>query len=117
LPSQSPKPGAQLGAQTPLIHAAEPFGLAQATMQEPQCCELVLVFVSQPFVGSPSQLENPGLHVGMQRPPMHAVVPFGLTQATPQAPQFCKLLSRSASQPSSVAPGAGPLQFAKPGAH
>ncbi len=64
LPSQSPKFVSQRAmAQVPAMHAAVPLGGVHARPQAPQCEVLVRVSTSQPFEGSPSQSEKPGLQV------------------------------------------------------
>jgi hypothetical protein len=59
----------------------------------------VCVFVSQPLIGFPSQLPVPPLHVGEQLPPVQTVLPFGLVQSVPQAPQCASVVERLVSQP------------------
>src|SRR5262249_37063230 len=48
--SQSPKPTAQLGLQTPAAQVVVPFVFEQALVQLPQCAGSVSVLVSQPLV-------------------------------------------------------------------
>ncbi len=64
LPSQSPKPVLHAAtAHTPAVHAAVALGGLQRAPHAPQCEVLVRVSTSQPFEGSPSQSEKPGLQV------------------------------------------------------
>lgn len=54
--------------------------------------------VSQPLFGFPSQLAKPNVQLGLQTPDAHAVVPWALAHARPQAPQSV-LVRSGASQP------------------
>jgi hypothetical protein len=55
LPSQSAKPTSHFTLQTPSVQVPVPLSGLQACPQPPQWPSAVLVFVSQPFDGSPSQ--------------------------------------------------------------
>lgn len=55
--------------------------------------------VSQPLLGSPSQLPAPAPQTGVQTPLMHSVVPLGLLQVVPQVPQLPSSVCRLVSQP------------------
>ena len=112
LPSQLAKPLLQAGAQVPLAQATLPFGLLHAMPQPPQWLVLELVFVSQPLLALPSQLPEPALQLGVQLPPMQAVVPFGLLHVVPHAPQLPALVVRLVSQPLLAMPS----QLPQPGA-
>jgi hypothetical protein len=112
-PSQSPRPG--LHVETP--HTPETqFGVPPAgghtLLHRPQLLMFVLMFVSQPFAGLPSQFPEPALHVGTQTPPVHAVVPFTALQVAPHRPQLVVVLS-GVSHPST----GSPLQSPHPAAH
>jgi hypothetical protein len=165
LPSQLPKPAAQLGAQTPAVQVVEPLALVQPLPQAPQCAvvlfrfvsqpllrallsqlpqpalqtmahapaeqealplvvlhgalqepqwvRLVWVFVSQPFVATPSQLPQPLEQVPSVQTPLTQVSPaFGRSQSFPQPPQWVRLVLVLASQPLAALPS----QSAVPGA-
>ena len=84
--------------QAPPAQDGLPLLLLHTVPHVPQLPTLVFVLVSHPLLGLPSQLWNPELHVGLQAPPEHVVMPLGLVQAIPQAPQFETVLS-AASQP------------------
>jgi hypothetical protein len=89
----------------------QPKGLAHAA-QPPQC-SVVLIAVSQPLAGLPSQLPNPGAQTGAQkagptgRPVSGStrrvqaleVVPAPAEQATPQPPQLLTLVFVSTQAP------------------
>ena len=110
LPSQSPNPGLhETTWQLPVVQDEVELGNAQATPQAPQSVA-VLVGVSQPLLGLPSQFPQPAAQVGAHAPPaLHAVLPCRLVHATPQEPQFVTVVI-AVSQPSPTKP----LQFAKP---
>jgi hypothetical protein len=74
-------------------------GLVQLAPHPPQCCALLVVFVSQPFAGLPSQLAKPELQPGAHTPPEHATEPLGLVQVAPHAPQWLVLVLVLVSQP------------------
>jgi hypothetical protein len=87
--SQLPKPGSHAIEQAPREQLAVPFALEHADPQLPQLAVLVLVFTSQPFVETPSQLAKPELHVPSVHVPVgHEALPFGRLQVAPQLPQF-----------------------------
>jgi hypothetical protein len=57
LPSQSSNGALQTNPQLDPAHVAVAFaGAAQVLPQPPQCCTLLVVSISQPFAGLPSQL-------------------------------------------------------------
>jgi hypothetical protein len=61
--------------------------------QVPQWAGLLVVLVSHPFPGWPSQFPNPALHVNPQRPFEQVRCEFGgWGQMTPQFPQLLTLL-------------------------
>jgi hypothetical protein len=74
-PSQSPKPAAQTGAQVPETQLVVPCALLHVVPQVPQLLSVVCVSVSQPLLGSPSQLANPAVHEGRHTPEAQAFVP------------------------------------------
>jgi hypothetical protein len=55
LPSQSMKPGAQVGVHTPAVHATWPFGFRHFFPQAPQWFRFVVTSSSQPLFGLLSQ--------------------------------------------------------------
>jgi hypothetical protein len=111
-PSQFPKPALQVRIpHVPDEHVGVAFRREQALPQLPQFATLLCVFVSQPFVASPSQLPQPTTQVGAQLPLVHVVVPCGFVQPFPQDPQLATLVCVFVSQPFAALPS----QFAKPG--
>jgi len=111
-PSQFPKPLLQERMpHVPDEHVAVAFKREQALPQLPQFATLLWVFVSQPFVGSPSQLPHPATQVGTQAPVVHVVVPCGFVQPFPHVPQLDVLVWVFVSQPFAGFES----QFAKPG--
>jgi hypothetical protein len=109
VPSQLPNPTLQETIwHDPVVQEELAFGSAQATPHAPQSVA-VLVGVSQPLLGLPSQLAQPAAQLGAHAPAVQAVPPWALLQATPQAPQFAVVVV-AISQPSLTSP----LQFAKP---
>jgi hypothetical protein len=62
LVSQLANPELQVGTHAPAVHVVGPLAFVQLVPQVPQLVVLVLVFVSQPFEATPSQLPNPALH-------------------------------------------------------
>jgi hypothetical protein len=89
LPSQSPKPAAQVIRQRPAAQPAAPLGPAGHTFPHaPQWLALVPVFTSQPFVASPSQSAKPAAQVIRHTPITHEGAALGpAAQAFPQRPQ------------------------------
>ena len=97
LPSQSPRPPAQVEVHTPRAHMPMP----QERPQAPQLVLLVSVFTSQPFIGFMSQSAKPGSHETIAQAP--AAHPFTRTfvrlHAASQRPQCCALVTVLVSQP------------------
>jgi hypothetical protein len=92
-PSQLPNPALQERMpHVPDEHVSVAFRSEQTVPQLPQFAVLLCVFVSQPFVPSPSQLPQPGTHVGTHAPEVHAVVPCRLVQPFPHEPQLVRLV-------------------------
>lgn len=99
-PSQLPKPVLQApSTQAAAEQLAPAFANVQALPHEPQLVAVVLRFVSQPFVGSPSQSPNPAAQAGTHAPAVQATVPWGFTQALPHAPQLETVELRFVSHP------------------
>jgi hypothetical protein len=93
LPSQLPKPAAQLGAQTPAVQVVEPLALVQPLPQAPQCAVVLFRFVSQPLLRALlSQLPQPALQVIEQAPSEQEALPFVLLQALLQVPQLLRFV-------------------------
>lgn len=110
--SQLPKPLLHVpSVQLPVAHDSEAFARLQG-MPQPLQLVVVRMLVSQPSLGSPSQLEKPVLQLGVQTPPLQAVVPLSLSQIVPQAPQF-EVVFSGVSQPFSLLPS----QLPKPALH
>jgi hypothetical protein len=107
--SQLPKPALQVpSVQVPATHVSDAFARLQTTEQPPQSLR-VLMFLSQPLAGFPSQLAKPAEQVGEQAPDEQVVVPFAFVHPAPHVPQFVVVLS-GASHPF----GARPSQLPKP---
>ena len=81
---------------------------------EPQCSPDTFRSTSQPLVAVPSQFPKPVEQLMPQTPCVQLGVPFNVLQALPHVPQFEISLDVARSQPSSLAPGCGPLQSLKP---
>jgi hypothetical protein len=116
VPSQLPKPAVHMpSVQTPFGHVSAAFAKAQGVPQAPQSVSVV-VLVSQPLSGLPSQLRKLVLHTGMQSSvPItvpQLVVPFVFVQALAHAAQFVVVPS-VVSQPLFVFPS----QESKPALH
>jgi hypothetical protein len=112
--SQSVNPALQAAmAQTPMRHWALACGRVQTLVHEPQLVTVTLVFVSQPFETSPSQLAKPGLQAMPQTPAWQLAVPLTLEQACPQLPQWSGSAAVWISQPLRALLS----QSAKPGLH
>jgi hypothetical protein len=114
LPSQLPNPALHVATvQTPDAHAALAFGSEQTLPQDPQLDAVVCVFVSHPFVATPSQLPHPATQDGTQAPAVQPVVPWTFVQATPQDPQLDAVVCVFVSQPFEATAS----QLPKPAAH
>jgi hypothetical protein len=116
LPSQSPKPPAQLATpHAPPEQVCDAVLARRHTLpQAPQWFVLVLVATSQPSAGLTLQLPKPLLHAAMvQLPPAQALVALLSRHVLPHAPQWAASLARLTSQPSVALP----LQSAKPERH
>jgi hypothetical protein len=90
------------------VHAGLPFWTAQTAPHAPQLLTSSFVARSQPSLGEALQLPKLALHVMVQEPLTHFAVPFVLSQALPQTPQFFTSVEVSTSQPFE----APPSQFA-----
>jgi hypothetical protein len=96
--SQFPKPAVHVpSVHTPPGQVSVAFARLHTAPQPPQLLRVV-VLVSQPFAGFPSQLAKPAAHTGRHVPAGQLVVPFAFVQAAPHAPQFVVVLS-DASHP------------------
>jgi hypothetical protein len=84
--------------QLPVLQEATALVKEHVELHEPQL-ESVLSCVSQPLLGSPSQLPQPALQVIPQLPPLHVAVPLVALQTVPQLPQLAMLFDRFVSQP------------------
>ena len=73
--------------QTPLAQLAAPLVVGHAMRQAPQWVVLVFVFVSQPFVTSPSQSAQPALQAMWQVEAVQVAVPLVRSHALAHAPQ------------------------------
>jgi hypothetical protein len=100
--------------QAPSEQLAVPFRLLHGEPHAPHADTDESVFVSHPFVGSPSQLPQLVLQVpSVQTPLEHVSVAFARLQTCPQAPQFARLVLRFVSQPFAPLPSQSP----SPGLH
>jgi hypothetical protein len=115
--SQSAKLPVQTGVQTPATQLVVPFAFVQAMPQPPQLLMSLVVPVSQPFFGLPSQSANPALQVGTQAPAVHVVDPCAFEQAMPQPPQLLMLVAKTASQPFTALPSQLPVPALHVGVH
>jgi hypothetical protein len=112
--SQLPKPVLHAMLQAPRAQLAVPLTELQACPQAPQFATVELVLVSQPFVGSASQLPHGAEQVpSVHTPDTHDSVAFARLQSAPQPPQLARLVFRFVSQPSDTRP----LQSPNPGLH
>lgn len=99
-PSQLPKPALHVRMpQAPDEQVAVAFRREHTMPQLPQFAVLLCVFVSHPFVASPSQLPQPATQVGTQAPDVQVVVPCRFVQPLPQEPQLAMLVCVFVSQP------------------
>jgi hypothetical protein len=93
-PSQLPRPGLQLETpHTPPTQFAVPPTLGHTLPQVLQLLTSVLVLVSQPLFGFPSQFLKPAEQLGTQAPAVHVVVPLEFVQVSPQTPQLAVVFS------------------------
>jgi hypothetical protein len=99
--SQLPKPLEQLEIpHDPLTQLGVSLLAEQAWPQLPQLEREVLVFVSQPLAGLPSQSAKPLAQTGLQAPDPHEVVPFWFVHFVVHDPQCEPSVARFVSQPS-----------------
>jgi hypothetical protein len=87
LPSQLALPGLQPIWQVPPAQDTLPLGLVHTLPQPPQLETSVLLLVSQPLRGLPSQSDQPGAQVGTHCELLQTVDPWSLVQRVPQPPQ------------------------------
>lgn len=100
---QSSKPAVQLAIRhAPSTQLSLAFSRSHTNPQPPQLAAFVWMFVSHPFVGSPSQSANPALHGPSSHfPALHPGSAFGsAAHAVPHVWQFAGSFSSSASHPS-----------------
>jgi hypothetical protein len=87
--------------QAPRAQVAAPWFVEHGVPHAPQFLAFVLMFVSQPFTGLPSQSENPELQLPMAHWPLsHFAVAFAGEQTWPHTPQLSESESVFTSQPS-----------------
>jgi hypothetical protein len=101
----SPPPTAPIGPvpQWQLLPVHASAG-PHATPQPPQCDALVVVSVSQPFAGSPSQSPNPARHVNPHTPAAQSAVAFARAAQGVHPPQWSGSLEGSTSHPVAASP-------------
>ena len=117
LASQSAKSASQLMLQFPAAQVGVPFCDGHTAGQAPQCSGSVLRSTSQPFSALPSQLPKPEPQLIWQASTAQLAVPPADEQTTSQPLQLLGSVRVLTSQPSSLAPGWGPLQSARPALH
>jgi hypothetical protein len=109
LPSQSPQPEAQLGAQPFEVHSFSPWSFLQDSPQLRQL-SFVLSATSQPSVGTPLQSLWPESHSSSSHTLFtHLPDALGNAHVWPQSPQFCasfERLVRHLPAPGQVSSGA-----------
>jgi hypothetical protein len=114
LPSQLPKPAAQLSMHVPPEHVEDAFSVLHTTPHMPQFFASVWRFVSHPLDAILSQSAKPALQEAMAHMPIeHLLVAFASMQALLHAPQFWTSVFLLISHPLAGAPS----QFKKPIAH
>jgi len=97
----------------PPMQLGVPVVEGQTLPQPPQLLTSVLVPVSHPLLGFPSQFLKPEPQTGVQAPALQEVVPCSLLHAVPQAPQLSSEVCVLVSQPLRGLPS----QSAQPGSH
>lgn len=98
--------------QAPVEHSPIAFAGAHGAPQAPQSA-LVVVLVSQPLIGLPSQSARRGSHEPTRQVPLEqSPMPNAGLQVLPHAPQWVSVFS-GVSQPSA----GSPLQSPKPASH
>jgi len=113
-------PRSQNGVQRPLLHTSEAVpDVLQGRRQAPQFWMSPRTSDSQPSSVAPARGPLQSLkfvaQLWTQRPALQVrEALFTVEHGLPHAPQFATLVSVDTSQPSSVLPGRGPLQSAKP---
>jgi hypothetical protein len=112
---QSAKPPLQANPQADALHVVDALGREAHPLPHVEQCEgLLVVLVSQPFAGFPSQLPKPPLQLWTwQLPPPHVATPFATAHALPHAPQWVVLLS-AVSQPLAMLPSQLPKPVVQP---
>jgi hypothetical protein len=103
--------------QVPETQLVVPFGFEHAVPQAPQLLALLLVFVSQPLFGLPSQLEKPPAQIGAQVPDTQLVVPLVLVHLVPHEPQLLTFALVLVSQPLFGLPSQSAVPAVQIGAH
>jgi hypothetical protein len=92
--AQAAQPSLHVGVHLLALQlVALAFVALHVRLQPPQLIVSDEVAFSQPLFGSPSQSLKPAAQLGLQAPPLHAVVPWLFVQAVPQPPQFAGSVS------------------------
>jgi hypothetical protein len=99
LASQLPNPELHESEHAPRLHVAVAFAPLHTAPHPPQFPRLVLVFVSQPLFGRPSQFAKLPVQTGVHTPATQLVVPFAFVQAMPHPPQLLTSPVVGVSQP------------------
>src|SRR5450432_3634398 len=88
LSSQSAKPASHVIWQADSAQNGAPLTAGQVAPHAPQLAASVLVFTSQPSLGSPLQSANGGMQLStLHTPPAHAATPLGSEHGVAQSPQ------------------------------
>ncbi len=105
----------------PLRHVVELVfdgsGVSQSVPHPPQLLMSVLMFVSHPSSGSPSQLEKPLAQLGAQVPLEQEVVPLGFVHVLKHDPQLLIDVFVSVSHPLLGCPSQSPAPTEQLGMH
>jgi len=108
--SQSEKPPMHVMRHCELAHDGVPLMAEHTEPQAPQLAASVVVFTSQPLLGSPSQSAKGAVQVSTAHfPPLHKAEAWGKSQGASQAPQWSASVFRFVSQPLAVSPSQLPL--------
>lgn len=112
---QSAKPPLQANPQADALHVVDAFAREAHPLPHAEQCEgLLVVLVSQPFAGFPSQLPKPVVQLcTWQLPPPHVATPLATEHALPHIPQWVVLLS-AVSQPLAMLPSQLPKPVVQP---
>jgi hypothetical protein len=97
---QCANPLLQANWQIPLVHVGVALFAEHLSPHPPQLLTFVLMLVSQPLAGLPSQFAKPALQTSWQTPLVHVGVALLEEQTCPHPPQLLTLVLVLVSQPS-----------------